>query len=87
MQLLLNIFLCFSKCVAALRCISLFFNERAAASERYQGTAASERKCAADIFCVCAAASRNISMFLMNLWLLLKRYNRLLLKEKCAAVS
>ena len=73
--------------MAALRCISLFFNERAAASERYQRTTVSERKCGADIFCVCAAASRNISMFLMNLWLLLKRYQRLPLNEKCAAVS
>ena len=32
-----------------------------AASERYQWTTASERKCSADILCV--AASRNISMF------------------------
>ena len=55
-------FLCFSKCVAAPRCISMFRKERATASERYQWTAASERKCAADIF-LCVAASRNISMF------------------------
>ena len=36
MQLLLNIFLCFSKCVAASRGISIFLKERAAASQRYQ---------------------------------------------------
>ena len=29
----------------------------------YQRTTASERKCAADILCVCVAASTNISMF------------------------
>ena len=55
-------FLCSSKCVAASRCISMFFNEHAAASKRYHWTTASERKCAADIF-FCVAASRNISMF------------------------
>ena len=53
---------CFSKCVAAPRCISMFF-QRSAASERYQWTTASKRKCAADIFFLCVAASRNISMF------------------------
>ena len=41
----------------------MFFKERAAASERYQWTTASERKCVTDIFFVCVAASRNISMF------------------------
>ena len=51
--------------MAASENISMFFNERAAASERYQWRTASERKCAADILCVCVcvAASRNISMF------------------------
>ena len=49
-------------CVAASRNIAMFFNDRATASERYQWTTASERKCAADIF-LCVAASRNISMF------------------------
>ena len=73
MQLLLNIFLCFSKCVAAPRFISMFVKERTAASKRYQCVTASETKCAADIF-VCVAASRNISMFLMNVQLLRKRY-------------
>ena len=53
---------CFSKCVTAPRCILIFFKEHAAASERYQWTTASERKCAADIF-LCVAASRNISLF------------------------
>ena len=61
-QLLLSIFFHVEDCVAAPSCISLFFKERAAASERYQWTTASERKCAADIF-LCVAASRNISMF------------------------
>ena len=36
-QLLLKIhFLLFKECVAAPRCISMFFKEQAAASERYQ---------------------------------------------------
>ena len=50
--------------MAAPRCISMFLEERAAASERYQWTTAFERKCAADFFFVCVyvAASRNISM-------------------------
>ena len=61
-RLLLNIYFYVKDCVAASRNISMFFKERAAASERYQWTTASERKCAADIF-LCVAASRNISMF------------------------
>ena len=48
--------------MAVPRCISIFRKERATASERYQWTTASERKCAADIF-LSVAASRNISMF------------------------
>ena len=40
-------FSCFSKFVAAPTCISLFLNERVAASKRYQCATASERKCAA----------------------------------------
>ena len=47
-----HIFLCFSKCVAAPRCISMFLKERVAASGKIL-TTASERKCAADIFFVC----------------------------------
>ena len=39
----------------------IFFNERAAASERYQCATASEKKCAADIF-MFVAASKCISM-------------------------
>ena len=49
--------------MAVPACISMFFKERAAASKGYQRTTASERKCAADILCVCVAASTNISMF------------------------
>ena len=48
--------------MAAPRCISMFF-QRSAASERYQWTTASKRKCAADIFFLFVAASWNISMF------------------------
>ena len=59
----------------------MFFKERPAVSKRYQYVAASERKCAADIF-VCVAALENISCFLRNIRLLLKDINvRLLLKE------
>ena len=45
MQLLLNIFLCFSKCVAASRNISMFFNERAASSEKILTTAFERKMC------------------------------------------
>ena len=58
MQLLLNIFLPLSKCVAALRCISMFLKERAAASERYQCVAASRN--ISMLFKECAAASEKI---------------------------
>ena len=61
-QLLLNIFFYVVDCGAASRNISMFLNERAIASERYQWTTASERKCAPNIS-LCVAASRNISMF------------------------
>ena len=54
---------CFSKCVAAPRCISMFFKERAAASERYQWTTAFERKCAADICFVCGCFYKHFSVF------------------------
>ena len=43
-QLPPNIFFCIENYVAASRNISMFFNERAAASEIYQWTTASERK-------------------------------------------
>ena len=43
-QLPPNIFFYIENCVAASRNISMFFNERAAASEIYQWTTASERK-------------------------------------------
>ena len=59
-QLLLNIFLCFSKSVAASRSVSMFLEKPETASKRYQYSTASERKCAAEDW---VAASGNISMF------------------------
>ena len=53
--------------------ISMFFKERVAASERYQCATASERKCAADVFCVWLLLE-TFQCFLMNLRLLLRRY-------------
>ena len=75
-------------CVAASGNVSMFFKERAAASERYQCAPASERKCAADIFFIlsnCVAASENNLMFFKEHAAVCERYVQLLLKEKCAA--
>ena len=44
----------------------MFLKEQATASERYQWTTASERKCTANIFSVCGAASRCISIFFIE---------------------
>ena len=59
-QLLLNIFFHVEDFVSAPRCTSVFFKERAAASERYQWTLIENVQL---IFFLCVAASRNISMF------------------------
>ena len=48
--------------MVASRSIFVFFNERAAASEKIL-TTASEGKCAAYVFFVCVAASTNILKF------------------------
>ena len=72
-------FLCFSKCVSAPRCISMFLKERATASERYQSMCGcfwtikrknvrlllKENVQHTVLLYVedCVAASRNISMF------------------------
>ena len=63
---------CFSKCVAAPRCISMFLKEPATASQRYQYATAFKRKCAADIFVWLLLET--FQCFLMNMRLLLKRY-------------
>ena len=62
-QLLLSIFFHVEDCVAAPSCNSVFFKERAAASERYQWMTASERKCAADIFFVCGCFEKHFNVF------------------------
>ena len=66
-QLLLNIFFMFSKCVTAPRCILMIFKERATASERYQcaETVKENVQLLLNIFVYvedCVAASRNASM-------------------------
>ena len=60
--------------MAAPTCISMFFKECAAASERYQRAGASERKCAGDILCVCGCFYKHFNVFLKNVRLVLKRY-------------
>ena len=49
--------------MAASENILCFFKERAAASEKYQCAAAPERKCAADIFCMCDCVQKHFNVF------------------------
>ena len=55
--------LLFKEFVAASENILCFFKERAAASEKYQCAAAPERKCAADIFCMCDCVQKHFNVF------------------------
>ena len=70
-------FLCFSKCVAALRCISMFLkNMRLLLKDINERLLLKENKQRIVLLYLedCVAASRNIAMFLMSVRLLLKGY-------------
>ena len=82
-------FLCFSKCVAAPRNISMFFNESAAASEKISMNDCFWKKMCSWYFLSVWLLLETFQYFLMNVQLLLKDINeRLLLKsikrKKCA---